>query len=86
MAAVAACLPVPMAGFMPLIGVALAQGREDEAWAYIQALLESTQQILPVDLNTSLEAAVQAKAKGQAGEDRLHLNQALELAKRMGYL
>jgi DNA-binding SARP family transcriptional activator len=78
--------PFQWQALWPLIGVALAQGREDEAWAYIQALLESTQQRLPEGLNTSLEAAVQAKAKHQAGVARSHLNRAMPLARELGYL
>ena len=70
----------------PLIAVALEGEREDEAWVYIQALLEPTQQRLPEGLNTSLEAALQARTKGQFGAALLHLNRAIELAQEMGYL
>jgi DNA-binding SARP family transcriptional activator len=70
----------------PLIAVALEQGREDDAWNYVKALVEPTQQLLQDELNTALEAAVQAKARDQAGEAPQHLVQTLELAQEMGYL
>jgi len=78
--------PFQWQALWPLIAVALARGQEDEAWAYVQALLEPTQQRLPDALNTPLEAAVQAKAQGQAGDARAHLDRATELAREMGYL
>jgi DNA-binding SARP family transcriptional activator len=70
----------------PLVAVALARDREDEAWAHVRALLEPTQQRLPDGLNVPLEAAVRAKAEDQAGAARRHLDRALELARDMGYL
>ena len=55
--------PFQWQALWPLIAVALARGREDEAWAHAQALLEPTQQRLPDELNAALEAAVQAKRR-----------------------
>jgi hypothetical protein len=70
----------------PLVGMALACGRDEEAWAHARALLEPAQQRLPAELNGALQAAVQAKADDQAGVARLHLDRAMQLAREMGYL
>lgn len=78
--------PFQWQALWPLVGVALAQGREDEAWAHVQALLEPKQQRLPDGLDAALEAAVQAKAQGRAGAARSHLGRAMELAQELGYL
>jgi hypothetical protein len=78
--------PFQWLALWPLLGVALARGREDEAWAHVQALLEPKQQRLPDGLNAALEAALQARAEGQAGALRRHLDRAMELAREMGYL
>lgn len=78
--------PFQWQALWPLIAAALARDHEDEAWTYVQALLEPTQQRLPDALHTSLEAAVQAKAQGEAAAARAHLDRAAELAREMGYL
>jgi DNA-binding SARP family transcriptional activator/tetratricopeptide (TPR) repeat protein len=78
--------PFQWLALWPLITVVLARGREDEVWAYAQALLESTQQRLPDELNNALVAALQTKAEGRAGDARAHLDRALVLASEMGYL
>lgn len=78
--------PFQWQALWPLIGVALARGQEDDAWTYVQALLEPTQQRLPDELNAALIAAAQAKAENQVGAARLHLDRAMELAREMGYL
>jgi DNA-binding SARP family transcriptional activator len=78
--------PFQWQALWPLVGVALARGREDEAWTYAQALLEPKQQRLPDGLNAALEAALQARAEEQASAARRHLDRALELAREMGYL
>jgi hypothetical protein len=78
--------PFQWQALWPLVAVALAQGREEDAWVSIQALLESTQQRLPDKLNTPLEAAVQAKAMNQVGVARSQLDRAMDLALEMGYL
>jgi DNA-binding SARP family transcriptional activator len=70
----------------PAIAVALARGRDEEAWAHAQALLEPTQQRLPEELNAVLEAAIQAFAEGQARVARPRLDRAMEMAREMGYL
>jgi hypothetical protein len=66
--------------------VALANGRDEEAWSHVEAILEPTQQLLPEALNAALEVAVQAKAKGEAGARLSRLDRAIELAQEMGYL
>ncbi len=78
--------PFQWQALWPLVGMALARGRDEEAWGYARALLEPTQQRLPDELSSTLEAAVQAKAEDQAGVARPHLDQAMGLAREMGYL
>ena len=78
--------PFQWQALWPLFAVALAQGREDEAWECAQALLEPTQQLLPEGINSALEDAAQAKAMDQAGGVRPHLDRAVQLAQEMGYL
>ncbi|HNS50146.1 MAG TPA: BTAD domain-containing putative transcriptional regulator [Anaerolineae bacterium] len=78
--------PFQWLALWPLAAVLLAQGREDEAWAPFEALLEPTQQRLPDDLNSALESAILARSEAQAGAARLHLDRALTLACEMGYL
>jgi hypothetical protein len=78
--------PFQWQALWPLIAVTLEQDREDEAWAYVRALFEPTQQHLPQELDTALGAALQAKRKGQESESRSHLDGALKLAWEMGYL
>jgi tetratricopeptide (TPR) repeat protein len=78
--------PFQWQALWPLVAVALARGRKEEAWAYAKALLEPTQQRLPDALDAALVAAVQAKTQDQAEVADLHLDQALSLAREMGYL
>jgi DNA-binding SARP family transcriptional activator len=78
--------PFQWQALWPLVASALARGRDEEACAHAQALLEPKQQRLPDGLNAVLEAAVQAKAEEQAGAARRHLDRAMELAREMGYL
>ncbi len=78
--------PFQWQALWPLTGVALAQGREQDAWAHARALLEPTQQHLPDALNAALEAAVQAEAADQGAAAHLHLQRAVELARELGYL
>ena len=78
--------PFQWQALWPLIGVALAHGNDEEVWAYIQALLESKQQLLPDALNSLLEAGVQSKAKDDDVAYRNYLDRAIELAREMGYL
>jgi hypothetical protein len=78
--------PFQWQALWPLISVALARGQGEEVYAYVRALLEPTQQRLPGELTTTLEAAVQAKAEDRAKVARRHLDRAMELAQEMGYL
>ena len=78
--------PFQWQALWPLIGVVLAQCRDGEVWGYIQKLLEPTQQFLPYELNTTLEAAVQAKIMDQTDIARSHLDRAIAMAQEMGYL
>jgi len=78
--------PFQWQALWPLLGVALADGREDEAWLYAQALLEPRQQLLPDALNSALETALQAHATDQPVAARSHVERALQLAQEMGYL
>ncbi len=74
------------AGAWPLIGVALAQGKDDEAICYVRLLLDPTQQPPPEQLRELLEAALQAWDTGQQQEAHALLRQAAPLAEARGYL
>ena len=78
--------PYQWTGLWPLIGVALAQERLAEAMDYVHMLLAPTQQRPPETLLTMLEAAVQAWDTGQRETVRACLQQAMPLAREMGYL
>jgi hypothetical protein len=78
--------PFRWIGLWPLIAVALARDREDEALAHAKALLEPQQQRLPDELSGALEAAIRARAEDQAGLARSHLDRVMESAREMGYL
>lgn len=66
----------------PLLAVALARGREDEACSYAEALLEPTQQRLPDPLNVALAASI-ADLSPKA---RAQLERAVAIAQELGYL
>jgi DNA-binding SARP family transcriptional activator len=78
--------PFQWQALWPLIAVKLARGRAEEVWAHVQALLEPEQQLLPDELNTTLEAAAHAQVEGQTREACRHLERAMHLAREMGYL
>lgn len=69
----------------PLIGITWRQGKDEEAWAYTQALLEPTQQKLPDRLYSLLETALQAKMMKHKTM-RSQMEQAQSLASDLGYL
>ena len=73
-------------GLWPLIGVVLAQGKITEAMNYVRMLLDPTQQPPPAKLSALLEAALQAWDAGQQEEACSLLQQAVPLAREMGYL
>ena len=70
----------------PLIGVALAQDRADEASGHARALLESTQQPMSDGLAVVVENAIEAHNQGDPERARACFGQAMELAQEMGYL
>jgi Tfp pilus assembly protein PilF len=70
----------------PLVGAALAQKRTPEAVAHARALLEPTQQRLPVRLAVIVEQAIDAWDKGNPAAAHTCLDQATELAQELGYL
>jgi len=70
----------------PLIGVSVARDHIPEAIDYARALLEPTRQRLPEALTVILEKAINTWEGGDAKETCTNLNQALELAQKMGYL
>jgi DNA-binding SARP family transcriptional activator/tetratricopeptide (TPR) repeat protein len=70
----------------PLTGITIAEGREENAWPYIQKMLDPHQQLQPERLNTALEAAVQARTEGEAEAASKHIKAAIDIAREMGYL
>ncbi len=62
--------PFQWQALWPLIASALAQGKILQAWSYVKALLEPTQQLLPEELDSLLQAAVRADEEGQAEVSR----------------
>lgn len=73
-------------GVWPLLGAALVQEQLAEVMSYVRMVLEPTQQPPPEQLKTFLEAALQAWEAGQQEDARVVLQQAVPLAKQMGYL
>jgi len=78
--------PFQWQALWPLVGVALARGREDEAWGCVSALLAPAQQRLPDALDTALESAAEARSAGHLALARHHLERAARAAATMGYL
>lgn len=78
--------PFQWQALWPLLAVALAQDREDDAWSCAEALLEPTQQQLPDPLNTALQAALEANAADKFPDARAHLHRAKAIAQECGYL
>jgi tetratricopeptide (TPR) repeat protein len=78
--------PFQWQALWPLIAVSLARDREDDAWNFVQALLEPKQQHLPDPLYGILASAVQARAQEQVGTACSCLDQATGFARDMGYL
>ncbi len=77
--------PFQWMALWPLIGTALAQGHEDDAWTFVRGLLKGDQQRLPAEISDPLEQAVQTRASGHASA-RSYLDRALETARLLGYL
>jgi DNA-binding SARP family transcriptional activator len=73
-------------GIWPLLGIALAQEQLPVAMNYVRMLLDLSQQPPSEKLRTLLEAALNAWDDGQEAEAQEILQQAVPLAKKMGYL
>jgi len=78
--------PFQWQALWPLIGVALAQKHDDQAWPYVEALLEPRQQRLPDAMDAALQSALQLRSGGQADAARAHLDRAVDLARATGHL
>ena len=78
--------PFQWTALWPLIAMALAQDQLAEVVEYSRVLLEPTQQRLPDELTVGIEEAVNKWEVGELGWSRRHFDQALELAKKLGYL
>jgi DNA-binding SARP family transcriptional activator len=70
----------------PLLAVGLAQNRLADAMGHAQAVLQPEQQRLPSPLTMQLEQAVAAWQQGDSAAAGAHLRQALELARKLGFL
>jgi DNA-binding SARP family transcriptional activator len=78
--------PFQWQALWPLAGMAVECGRVNQAWSYINKLLEPNQQILPEDLTTYLETVHRANARGDSLTAQCQLDKAMNLAIKMGYL
>jgi DNA-binding SARP family transcriptional activator len=78
--------PFQWAGLWPLVGVALAQEDMVTAMDTIRMLLSPTQQPPPEQLQSLLEAALQAWEIGKLEEAQGLLQQVVPIAKEKGYL
>lgn len=74
------------AGVWPLIAIVLAREDAAEAMGYVRMLLDPTQQLLPEKLLPLLERALQAWDAEQCESAYTLLQQALPVAKDLGYL
>jgi hypothetical protein len=70
----------------PLIGVALASAKIDEAIKHIGELLVPPQMAIPLALETELRMAVDSWNTSDAASASFHLDSAAELARAIGYL
>ena len=78
--------PFEWTALWPLIGVAVVQQQLANAIKYVCMLLVPEQQRLPDALTADLEQAIQAWDSGQPDTARTSLQQAIALAREMGYL
>ncbi len=78
--------PFQWTGLWPLLGVALAQEKIAEAVDDVRMLLDPTQQPPPEPLAALLAAALQAWEADRQEEAHMLLQQAVPLARDMGYL
>ena len=70
----------------PLVAVAFAQDRVSEACELAQALLEPSQQHLPDPLAETVEQAVATWQEHSPQAARPHIERAIRLAQKLGYL
>jgi DNA-binding SARP family transcriptional activator len=73
------------AALWPLIDVALAENRMDDAISYAQAMFEDTQQRLPQALVSIVEKAIETWKQGEQESAYACLDRAKELARELGY-
>jgi DNA-binding SARP family transcriptional activator/tetratricopeptide (TPR) repeat protein len=78
--------PFQWAALWPLAGVALARQDVARAMAQARRMLHPPQQLLPAEMATAMEAAIQAWDQGRADVAQDHLQRAAETAADLGYL
>jgi DNA-binding SARP family transcriptional activator len=78
--------PMQWLARLPLLAIALQQGRLDDAIHEAQALLHPEQQQLPAALTAALQAAVDGWMQQQSAGSVANLHQALHLAQVSGHL
>jgi tetratricopeptide (TPR) repeat protein len=78
--------PFKWTALWPLTGVALARQEVDRAMTYTRKMLDPLQQLLPGEMASALEAAIQAWDQGQAEDAETHVRHAAETAVDLGYL
>jgi tetratricopeptide (TPR) repeat protein len=78
--------PFKWTALWPLLAVALAQDRIDEAVEHARGLLDPAQQALPAALSTALDNALQAWDANERPLARCHLSTAVELAAQHDYI
>jgi len=76
--------PFQWLGHGPLLAVALERGRVRDAIAHARVMLEPTQQKLPAEVASAIEAAIGAFDRGEPDRSRERLAEALAAARRRG--
>jgi tetratricopeptide (TPR) repeat protein len=78
--------PFQWTALWPLAGVALARQDVATAMTHARKLLHPLQQLLPAEMTTAIDAAIQVWDQGQADVAQAHLQRAAETAAVLGYL
>jgi hypothetical protein len=78
--------PFQWQAIWPLMSVAMARHHENRVRFYASALLEPTQQLLPLELHTRLDSFWIANQEGRSSDASQQINCAMQLARQMGYL
>jgi hypothetical protein len=78
--------PFQWLALWPLLAINVEQACEQNAWGYVDALLEPLQQRLPGVINAALEKALEAKARNQAEMSSSYLKKALKFGQDLGYI